>query len=40
MTSEFLLLFSQLNFASLSPEKRDKVVEKCGLVSTKAVEIF
>ena len=40
MTLEFLLPFSQLNLASLSPEKRDKVVEKCGLVSTKAVEIF
>ena len=40
MTSEFLLPFSQLNLASLSPEKRDKVVEKCGLMFTKFVEIF
>ena len=40
MTSEFLLPFDQLNLASLSPEKRDEVVEKCGPVSTKAVEIF
>lgn len=40
MTSEFLFPFGQLNLAFLSPEKRDKVVEKCGLVSTKVVEIF
>ena len=40
MTSEFLLPFGRLNLASLSPEKRDEVVEKCGLVSTEAVEIF
>ncbi len=40
MTSEFLFPFGQLNLAFLSPEKRDEVVEKCGLVSTKVVEIF
>ena len=40
MTSEFLLPFGRLNLASLSPEKRDEVVEKCGLVSTEAMEIF
>ena len=40
MTLEFLLPFGRLNLASLSPEKRDEVVEKCELVSTEAVEIF
>ncbi len=40
MTLEFWLLFDRLNLASLSQEKRDKVVEKCGLLTKKAVEIF
>ena len=40
MTSEFLLPFDRLNLASLSQEKRDEIVKKCGLVSTEAVEIF
>ena len=40
MTLEFLLHFGQLNLPSLSLKKRDKVVEKCGLISTKTVEIF
>lgn len=40
MTSEFLLPFGRLDLASLSPEKIDEVVEKCGLVSTEAVKIF
>ena len=40
MTLEFLLPFGRLNLASLSLEKKDEVVEKCGLVSIKAVEIF
>lgn len=40
MTSEFLFLFGQLNLAFLSLEKRDKVVKKCRLVFTEAVEIF
>lgn len=40
MTSEFVLSFGRLNLASLSLEKRDEVVEKYGLVSTEAVEIF
>lgn len=40
MPSEFLLLFNQLNLAFLSLEKRDKAVEKCGLISMKAMEIF
>ncbi len=30
MTPEFLLLFCQLNLASLSQEKRDKVVKNSG----------
>ncbi len=40
MISGFLFPFGQLNLASLSPEKKDKVVEKYGLVSIKALEIF
>ena len=40
MILEFLLPFGRLNLASLSPEKRDEVVEKCRFVSTEAVEIF
>lgn len=37
---EFLFSFNQLNLAFLSSEKKDKVVKKCGLVSTEVVEIF
>lgn len=40
ITSEFLFSFGRLNLAFLSSEKRDEVVEKCGLVFTKVVEIF
>lgn len=40
MTSEFLLPFGKLNLASLSPEKKDEVVQKRGIVSTEVVEIF
>ena len=40
MTSKFLLLFSQLNLAFLSQEKRDEIVQRCGLVFIKAVEIY
>ena len=40
MTSEFLFPFSRLNLASLSSEKRDEVVEKCGLMSIEAMKIF
>ncbi len=40
MILEFLFLFDRLKLASLSPEKRDKVVEKCGLLTTEAMEIF
>lgn len=40
MTSEFLLRFGSLNLALLSPVKREKVVERCGLLTTEAVEIF
>ena len=40
MTSKFLLFFWWWNLASLSLEKRDKVVQRCWLVSTKAMEIF
>lgn len=40
MTSEFLLFFNQLNLASLNLEKREKAVEKYGLLTTKAVRNF
>ena len=40
MTLEFIILFDQFNLASLSQEKRDKLVGKCGLLTIKAVEIF
>lgn len=40
MTLEFSLSFGQLNLAYLSPEKKDKVVEKCGLVSMKVEKIL
>lgn len=40
MTSEFLLPFGRLNLASLSPEKRDEVVQRCELVFIEAVEII
>ena len=40
MISDFLLPFGQLNLASLSFQKRKEVVEKCGLLETKAVEVF
>lgn len=40
MTLKFLFPLGRLNLASLSLKKRDEVVEKYGLVSTKAVQIF
>lgn len=40
MTSKFLLPFDRLHLASLSQEKREEAVEKCGLWTTQAVKIF
>lgn len=40
MVTEFILLFGRLNLASLTPEKREKVIEKTGLRHTEAVEVF
>lgn len=40
MTLEFSFLFGRLNLVSLNPEKRKKVVEKYGLLTTKTMEIF
>lgn len=40
MTLEFLLPFGWLNLVFLSLEQREKVVEKCRLLTTKTVEIF
>lgn len=40
MIFEFIILFSQLNLAFFSPEKREKIVQEIGLIEIKAVEIF
>ncbi len=40
MSSKFFLPFGWLNLASLSLEKRDKIVKKCGLLTKEAVKIF
>ena len=40
MVSEFILPFGRLNLASLTPEKREEVLEKTGLIHTEAVEVF
>ena len=40
MVLEFILPFGRLNLTSLSPEKRQEVLEQTGLNHTKAVEIF
>lgn len=40
MTSEFILPFGQLNLASLSPEKREEIVQETELIETEAVEVF
>lgn len=40
MVSEFILSFGCLNLATLTPEKRQKVLEKPGLTHIEAVEIF
>ena len=40
MVSDFILPFGRLNLASLTPEKREEVIEKTGLRHTEAVEVF
>lgn len=40
MTSEFILPFGRLNLASLSPERREEIVQETGLIETEAVEVF
>ena len=40
MTWKFLLSFDWLNLAFLSSKKKDEVVEKCELVTTKICENF
>lgn len=37
---EFIFPFECLNLASLTPEKRQEVMEKTGLVHTEAVKVF
>lgn len=40
MTSKFLFFFGQFNLAFLNLEKRDKVVQRCRLVSINVMKIF
>ena len=40
MTSEFLFPYGRLNLASLTPEKREEVIQQTGLQEIEAVEIF
>lgn len=40
MTSEFTFPFGQLNLASLLSEKREKIMQKIGLIKTEAFKIF
>ena len=40
MAMKILLPFDWLNLASLSREERDKVFQKCKMLTTKTVEIF
>ena len=40
MTFEFIFPFGQLNLASLLSEKREKIMQKTGLIKTEAVKIF
>lgn len=40
MVSKFILLLGRLNLASLTPEKRQEVMEKTSLMHTEAVEVF
>ena len=40
MTSEFHLPYGQLNLASLTPEKREEVIQQTGSQEIEAVEIF
>lgn len=40
MVLEFILPFGRLILAALTPEKRQKVMKKTGLMHTRAVEVF
>ena len=40
MTSEFIFPFGRLNLASLSPKRREEILQETGLIETKAVEVF
>ena len=40
MVSKFILFYRQLNLASFTLEKQEKVVKQMGLTITKAVKIF
>lgn len=39
MTFEFILPFGRLNLASLSPERREEIVQETRLIETEAVEV-
>ena len=40
MTSDFLLPYAQLNFNSLTQEKKEEIARTTGLLETEAVKIF
>lgn len=40
IASDFLFLFGQLNFSSLSEETKEKVVEKTELIVTEAIDFL
>ena len=40
MVWEFIPLFGRLNLASLTPDKRQKVMKKTSLMHTEAIEVF
>ncbi len=40
MVSEFIFPYRRQNLASLSPEKREEVIQQTGLITTKGVKIL
>lgn len=40
MVLKFILFYRQLNLASLTFEKREKVIQQIGLIFIEAIEIF
>ena len=40
MVSKFILPYKQLNLASLTSEKREKIIQQTRFTTTKAIKIF